>query len=220
MNRGEVKLADFGLARLYNAEDRQRPYTNKVITLWYRPPELLLGEERYGPAIDIWSCGCILGELFLKKPLFQANAELMQLERISRVCGTPTPAVWPSVIKLPLFHTLKPNKLHRRRLREDFVFMPASALDLLDKMLELDPDKRITAEDALKSPWLKNINPELISAPELPTWQDCHELWSKKRKRQIREHAEAMQNLPPGKPSVLGRDKPSGKPDDSMDGGG
>ncbi|XP_018568282.1 cyclin-dependent kinase 12 isoform X3 [Anoplophora glabripennis] len=219
-NRGEVKLADFGLARLYNAEDRQRPYTNKVITLWYRPPELLLGEERYGPAIDIWSCGCILGELFLKKPLFQANAELMQLERISRVCGTPTPAVWPSVIKLPLFHTLKPNKLHRRRLREDFVFMPASALDLLDKMLELDPDKRITAEDALKSPWLKNINPELISAPELPTWQDCHELWSKKRKRQIREHAEAMQNLPPGKPSVLGRDKPSGKPDDSMDGGG
>lgn len=72
--RGEVKLADFGLARLYNAEDRQRPYTNKVITLWYRPPELLLGEERYGPAIDVWSCGCILGELFSKKPLFQVIA--------------------------------------------------------------------------------------------------------------------------------------------------
>lgn len=71
--RGEVKLADFGLARLYNAEDRQRPYTNKVITLWYRPPELLLGEERYGPAIDVWSCGCILGELFSKKPLFQVT---------------------------------------------------------------------------------------------------------------------------------------------------
>jgi serine/threonine protein kinase len=69
--RGEVKLADFGLARLYSAEDRQRPYTNKVITLWYRPPELLLGEERYGPAIDVWSCGCILGELFWKKPLFR-----------------------------------------------------------------------------------------------------------------------------------------------------
>lgn len=68
-----MKLADFGLARLYNAEDRQRPYTNKVITLWYRPPELLLGEERYGPAIDVWSCGCILGELFSKKPLFQVN---------------------------------------------------------------------------------------------------------------------------------------------------
>ncbi|XP_060529728.1 cyclin-dependent kinase 12 isoform X2 [Cylas formicarius] len=215
-NKGEVKLADFGLARLYNAEDRQRPYTNKVITLWYRPPELLLGEERYGPAIDIWSCGCILGELFLKKPLFQANAEMMQLDRISRVCGTPTPAVWPSVIKLPLFHTLKPNKLHRRRLREDFAFMPTSALDLLDRMLELDPDKRITAEDALKSPWLKNINPEQLTAPELPTWQDCHELWSKKRKRQIREQQEAMQNLPPGKPATMPREK--GKPEDEVGG--
>ncbi|XP_018334512.1 cyclin-dependent kinase 12 isoform X1 [Agrilus planipennis] len=199
-NKGEVKLADFGLARLYNAEDRQRPYTNKVITLWYRPPELLLGEERYGPAIDVWSCGCILGELFLKRPLFQANAEMMQLDMISKLCGTPTPAVWPSVIKLPLFHTLKPKKLHRRRIREEFMFMPSSALDLLDKMLELDPDKRITAEDALRSNWLRNVNPEEMSAPELPTWQDCHELWSKKRRRQLREQQEAMQNLPPGKP--------------------
>ena len=57
----------------FQAEDKQRPYTNKVITLWYRPPELLLGEERYGTAIDVWSCGCILGELFFKKPLFQVT---------------------------------------------------------------------------------------------------------------------------------------------------
>jgi len=110
-NKGEVKLADFGLARLYNAQDRQRPYTNKVITLWYRPPELLLGEERYNTSIDIWSCGCILGELFLKKPLFQANEEIMQLETISRLCGSPTPAVWPTVIKLPLWHSLKTKKI-------------------------------------------------------------------------------------------------------------
>ena len=54
---GQIKLGDFGLARLYQADDKERPYTNKVITLWYRPPELLLGEERYGPAIDVWSCG-------------------------------------------------------------------------------------------------------------------------------------------------------------------
>uniref|UniRef100_A0A3B3ZDJ5 Cyclin-dependent kinase 12 n=1 Tax=Periophthalmus magnuspinnatus TaxID=409849 RepID=A0A3B3ZDJ5_9GOBI len=81
-NRGQIKLADFGLARLYSSEE-SRPYTNKVITLWYRPPELLLGEERYSPAIDVWSCGCILGELFTKKPIFQANQELLQLELIS-----------------------------------------------------------------------------------------------------------------------------------------
>lgn len=58
MFRGEIKLADFGLARLYQ-EDMERPYTNRVITLWYRPPELLLGEEHYGPAIDCWSIGYI-----------------------------------------------------------------------------------------------------------------------------------------------------------------
>ncbi|KAH8329652.1 hypothetical protein KR074_006372 [Drosophila pseudoananassae] len=191
-NRGKVKLADFGLARLYNADDRERPYTNKVITLWYRPPELLLGEERYGPSIDVWSCGCILGELFVKRPLFQANAEMAQLETISKICGSPVPAVWPNVIKLPLFHTLKQKKTHRRRLREDFEFMPAQALDLLDKMLDLDPDKRITAEDALRSPWLKKINPDDMPTPQLPTWQDCHELWSKKRRRQLREQQEAL----------------------------
>ncbi|XP_049295898.1 cyclin-dependent kinase 12 isoform X2 [Anopheles funestus] len=200
-NRGEVKLADFGLARLYNADNRERPYTNKVITLWYRPPELLLGEERYGPAIDVWSCGCILGELFLKKPLFQANQEPAQLEMISRLCGTPTPAVWPNVIKLPLFHTLKSKKQYRRKLREDFVFMPTPSLDLLDSMLVLDPDRRITAEDALKSNWLKNVIPEQLPPPQLPTWQDCHELWSKKRRRQLREQQESALNLPPGKPS-------------------
>ncbi|KAH8368246.1 hypothetical protein KR084_008919 [Drosophila pseudotakahashii] len=191
-NRGKVKLADFGLARLYNADDRERPYTNKVITLWYRPPELLLGEERYGPSIDVWSCGCILGELFVKRPLFQANAEMAQLETISKICGSPVPAVWPNVIKLPLFHTLKQKKTHRRRLREDFEFMPAPALDLLDKMLDLDPDKRITAEDALRSPWLKKINPDEMPTPQLPTWQDCHELWSKKRRRQLREQQESL----------------------------
>lgn len=166
-NKGQVKLADFGLARLYNAEDKQRPYTNKVITLWYRPPELLLGEERYGPAIDVWSCGCILGELFLKKPVFQANVEMMQLELISRLCGTPCPAVWPTVVKLPQWHTLRPKKTYRRRVRDEFAFMPSAALELLDKMLELDPDKRITAEDGLKSPWLKAVAPEKYAFCEL-----------------------------------------------------
>lgn len=186
-NRGEVKLGDFGLARLWQAEDRERPYTNKVITLWYRPPELLLGEERYGPAVDVWSMGCILGELFLKHPLFQASVEMMQLEMISRTCGTPVPGVWPNVVNLPLWHTLRPKRFHKRCVREQFAFMPTPALNLLDRMLELDPEKRITAEESLKSPWLKNIVPDQMPPPELPTWQDCHELWSKQRRRQQRE---------------------------------
>lgn len=205
-------MADFGLARLYNAEDKDRPYTNKVITLWYRAPELLLGEERYGPSIDIWSCGCILGELYTKRPIFQANSEINQLELISRTCGTPAPSVWPDVVNLPYYSTFKPKKVYKRRLREEYAFMPPPALDLIDQMLDLDPSKRITADNALRSPWLLPIQTSLVAPPRLvsgkiwfaskpefyywgsrfPLDQDCHEMWSKEQKKKKRTSSETV----------------------------
>lgn len=101
-------------------------------------------------------------QLYYIEILLQANEEIMQLETISRLCGSPTPAVWPAVIKLPLWHSLKTKKIHRRRLREEFTFMNDSALDLLDKMLELDPSKRITADKALKCNFLKNVQSDRL----------------------------------------------------------
>ncbi|TKR64055.1 hypothetical protein L596_024651 [Steinernema carpocapsae] len=182
-NKGEIKLADFGLARLYN-EEKERLYTNRVITLWYRPPELLLGEERYGQAVDVWSVGCILGEFFTRKPLFQGQNDWMQLDLISRVCGTPTPEVWPDVVKLRLWNEFKPKGGYRKRtLKTEFYQMPTDALDLLDKMLVLDPSKRFKARDALQHKWLINIDPEKIEPPKMPLQQDCHEMWSKKNRK-------------------------------------
>ena len=112
----------------------------------------------------------------------------MQLDVISKVCGTPAPADWPEIVNLPGWGTMKPKKTYRRRIGEEFRDkMPATALDLLDQMLKLDPARRISAENALNHPWLKNFHPDEMEPPPLPRNQDCHELWSKRRKRQLKE---------------------------------
>uniref|UniRef100_A0A7E4UZM1 Protein kinase domain-containing protein n=1 Tax=Panagrellus redivivus TaxID=6233 RepID=A0A7E4UZM1_PANRE len=182
-NKGEIKLADFGLARLYHSNIERR-YTNRVITLWYRPPELLLGEERYGPAVDIWSVGCILGELFVKKPIFMASTETCMLDTISSICGTPSVENWPTVVETKSFNLIR-MKQYPRILKDHFSLIPSLPLDLLDKMLQLDPSKRPSASEALNHLWLSRINPDTVPRLELPEHQDCHELWSKQNRKRL-----------------------------------
>uniref|UniRef100_A0AC35TN63 Protein kinase domain-containing protein n=1 Tax=Rhabditophanes sp. KR3021 TaxID=114890 RepID=A0AC35TN63_9BILA len=181
-NKGEIKLADFGLARFYD-RSQERLYTNRVITLWYRPPELLLGSEKYDEKIDCWSLGCILPEMFTRKPVFAGNTELVQLEAISKVCGTPCEANWPDVTQLSLFRNFRYQRHYTRVVREHFKDIPAGALDLLDAMLTLDPRRRLSADEICNHPWLINIDPKTIEPPRFPKNQDCHELWSKNQKR-------------------------------------
>lgn len=149
---GILKLADFGLARAIhiNKEQKQR-YTNRVVTLWYRPPELLLGERNYGPPIDLWGAGCIMAELWTRTPIMQGKCEQHQLTLISHLCGSITADVWPSVDKLDLFDKMVLPSGQKRRVKERlrmYVKDPL-ALDLIDKLVSLDPSQRMDADTAL-----------------------------------------------------------------------
>lgn len=117
--RGELKLADFGLARIYDRR-RAADYTNRVITLWYRPVELLLGETVYGPAVDLWSAGCIMLELFTTKPVFQGQDEIHQLEVIYGMLGTPEEEDWPELKELPWYELVKPAQTLPSKFRSTF----------------------------------------------------------------------------------------------------
>ncbi|KAF7152306.1 hypothetical protein RHSIM_Rhsim01G0195900 [Rhododendron simsii] len=139
-NEGNLKLADFGLARSFS-NDHNGNLTNRVITLWYRPPELLLGTTKYGPAVDMWSVGCIFAELLHGKPIFPGKDEPEQLNKIFDICGAPEESNWPGVSKIPWYNNFKPTRQLKRRLREVYKHFDRHALELLDRMLTLDPSQ-------------------------------------------------------------------------------
>jgi CTD kinase subunit alpha len=117
---GQLKLADFGLARHYHKRRDNLDYTNRVITLWYRPPELLLGTTTYGPAVDIWSIGCIMLEMITKKAIFPGQNEIDQLTRIWNIMGTPTVETWPKVLELPWWELVKPQAVSPEVFHRDY----------------------------------------------------------------------------------------------------
>jgi len=151
--QGILKLADFGLARAFSIvkAGQQNRYTNRVVTLWYRPPELLLGERNYGPAVDMWGCGCIMAEMWTRSPIMQGNTEQHQLNLIAQLCGAITPEVWPGVEAMDLFNKMEIPKGPKRRVKERLkpYVKDAYACDLIDKLLSLDPTKRLDADTAL-----------------------------------------------------------------------
>jgi len=182
-NEGQLKLADFGLARPYDT-DQQRPYTNRVITLWYRPPELLLGATMYGPAIDMWSAGCIFAELLLRKPILPGKNEFEQIDLIFKLLGTPDETTWPACKSMQYYDMIlsqNPRK-YQSRFEEKFGGLDPMAKDLLRKLLMMDPDKRISADDALDHEYFWS-DPVPATPDQLPKYPPSHEFTAKKRRQ-------------------------------------
>ena len=184
-NKGILKVCDFGLARKYVGE---KPYTPTVVTLWYRAPEILLGNDKYTPAIDMWSVGCIFAELILKEPFLMGQKEGEQIDLIFRTLGTPTNSSWPGWRELKLAKNLPFKNYIGKKLREKFTNalgecpLTDNGLDLLEKMLLYDPAKRMTASDALKHPWFKE-SPPCQELDLMPTFPPMNEIPRELRKQ-------------------------------------
>jgi len=171
-----MKVADFGLARsvasLAKKDDENQEenpvLTDYVATRWYRAPEILLGSTTYTKGVDMWSVGCILGELLGGKPMFPGTSTMNQLDRILEITGTPTEEDIEA-INSPFASTMLGtlNQVKPKDLREIFPKAPEDALDLLKKTLQFNPNKRITAADALKHEYVSKFH-EPQNEPDAP----------------------------------------------------
>lgn len=153
--QGQLKLADFGLARAFGIP--VNTFSNEVVTLWYRAPDVLLGSRTYSTSIDIWSAGCIMAEMYTGRPLFPGNNNDDQLLKIFRLMGTPNERTWPGVTQYPEYRTNYPV-YDVQDLSQIIPQMDLLGIDLLSKMLQLQPNMRISASNALKHAWFTDVS--------------------------------------------------------------
>jgi len=172
--KGEVKLTDFGLAERY---DPALAHNKSVVTYWYRPIEVFYRTPRFEFSIDMWSAGCIVAELLLNKVLLAGESEDKQPECIYALCGTPIENGWPGAAQLPQY--VSPPTAHKRDLdgalrvhnkTSRAGFFTKHAIDLLDRLLALDPEKRITAADALAHPYFIDESPKPLEPWLMPMY--------------------------------------------------
>jgi negative regulator of PHO system len=156
---GQLKLADFGLARAFGIP--VNTFSNEVVTLWYRTPDVLLGSKAYNASIDIWSAECIMAEMYTGRAFFPGTTNEDQLVRIFRVMGTPSERSWPGISQ----YTESRQNLTVYATQDWRVSVPQidpAGIDLLQRMLQLRPELRISAADALDHPWFNDLVPRQI----------------------------------------------------------
>lgn len=177
-NKGSIKLCDFGLARHFG--EPLGNYTPLVVTLYYRAPELLLGAEKYSPAIDMWSLGCIMAEIILGKILFPETSELALISSILHTIGEPTEDSWAEFGQLPNIKSIKLTGDCRNKLPDVFAsgyavagpeILTKQGVQFLCQLLELNPQRRLTAKEALEHDYFKEFPPPCHKRL-LPTFVD------------------------------------------------
>ncbi|KAJ3131125.1 serine/threonine protein kinase, CMGC, CDC2/CDK sub [Physocladia obscura] len=204
-NTGCLKIADFGLARAHLQSVKDPRYTNMVVTRWYRPPELLLGGTRYGPAIDVWGVGCVFGEILRRRPILIGNDDFDQLKKVIELCGTPTAESWPGLRDLPNMSMIANLPNHERSMKamfkhfiDDRYFI--GVFDLLEKIFVLDPTKRLTAAEALLHPYFfAKPDPAVVGSDDFNCkWEQSHELSSRQRRSAAAATQQQVSDLIPG----------------------
>ncbi|XP_048879082.1 cyclin-dependent kinase 16-like isoform X4 [Brienomyrus brachyistius] len=163
-HRGELKLADFGLARAKSVPTKT--YSNEVVTLWYRPPDVLLGSTEYSTPIDMWGVGCIFYEMMTGRPLFPGSTVKDELHLIFRILGSPTEATWPGIssceeLRAYQFphYTAEPLVNHAPRIDAD-------GIHLLTQLLQFSVKNRISAEDGLRHPYFSCLGEQVHTLPD------------------------------------------------------
>ena len=158
-----VKVADFGLARSVHAKNKESApvLTEYVATRWYRAPEILLGSTKYTKGVDMWSLGCIVGEMYLGKPMFPGTSTLNQIERVLEVTGKPTKEDIVSIQSPQASAIIDSLKVTRKRNLKDLLpSLNAEGQDFVKKLLQFNPSKRLTIEQSLKHPYVAQFHCE------------------------------------------------------------
>ncbi|BFG35251.1 hypothetical protein CerSpe_215250 [Prunus speciosa] len=177
---GMLKIADFGLANFF--PPKKRPLTSRVVTLWYRAPELLLGSTDYGVGIDLWSAGCLLAEMFVGRPVMPGRTEVEQLHRIFKLCGSPGDDYWKKM-KLPT--SFRPPQHYKPSFEEFFRDFSTSSFGLLTTLLALYPASRGSAASALQSDFFSS-SPLACDLSALPVMYKGEDEWIHTRDRRKR----------------------------------
>ncbi|KAK7282390.1 hypothetical protein RIF29_11112 [Crotalaria pallida] len=200
--KGVLKIGDFGLANSLSIKPEGEPLTNRVVTLWYRAPELLLGSTDYGFGIDLWSAGCLLAEMFVGRPIMPGRTEVEQLHMIFKLCGSP-PEDYYRKLKLTTSHQLP--QYYKQNFEENLKNFPPSSVALLTILLDLYPARRGSAASALRSEFFKSspLACDPSALPVIVNPKDTDERLQSKRRRRHKGFKRAK--VSPSSPSSPAR---------------